>query len=45
VVSAGVDLIAKLAAAGMRLESETGRGWDLIERAVRRREELPGFDE
>jgi hypothetical protein len=45
VVSAGIDLIGKLAAAGARFGSETDRGWDLIERAVRRPDELPAVDE
>lgn len=44
VVSAGIDLIGKLAAAGAPLGSDTDRGWELIERAARRRKEQPAFD-
>jgi hypothetical protein len=39
VVSTGLDLISKLAAARAPLDVDTERGWGLIERAVRRREE------
>jgi hypothetical protein len=43
-VSAGIDLISKLAAAAP-FGGSTSRGWDLIERAVRRREDSPALDE
>jgi hypothetical protein len=43
-VSAGIDLISKLAAA-VPFGDSSSRGWDLIERAVRRREDLSSFDE
>jgi hypothetical protein len=45
VVSAGIDLIGKLAAGGAPLDANTDRGWLLIERAVRRRHEPAAFDE
>jgi hypothetical protein len=45
VVSAGIDLIGKLAGAGAPFDVNMERGWGLIERAVRRREEQPAFDE
>jgi hypothetical protein len=45
VVSTGIDLISKLAAAGAPLGSDTNRGWELIERAARRREEWSALDE
>ncbi len=44
VVSAGIDLIGKLAAAGARFGPNTDRGWDLIERAIHRREEPPAIE-
>ena len=43
VVSTGIDLIGKLAAAGAPVDIDIERGWGLIERAVRRREEQPAF--
>ena len=45
VVSTGIDLIAKLAAAGAPFDADTDQGWKLIARAARRREEPPAFDE
>jgi hypothetical protein len=45
VVSTGIDLIGKLAAAGAPFDNDTERGWGLIERAVRRREEQPALGE
>jgi hypothetical protein len=45
VVSAGVDLIGKFAAAGAPLDANTDRGWGLIERAVRRRDDQAAFNE
>jgi hypothetical protein len=45
VVSTGIDLIGKLAAGGAPFGSDANRGWELIERAARRREEPPAFDE
>jgi hypothetical protein len=43
-VSTGIDLISKLAAAAP-FGGSSSRGWDLIERAVRRREDSSSFDE
>jgi hypothetical protein len=45
VVAAGLDLIGKLAAAGVPLDPNADRGWDLIERAVRRRDDQIARDE
>jgi hypothetical protein len=44
VVSTGIDLISKLAVGGASFGADADRGWKLIERAARRREEPSAFE-